>query len=515
MKNALIRAFPSRELTLPAVLSGVLTAAAFPSTSFGPVIFVALVPLFTALLRERPTAHEAFRTGYVFGATCFLLMLWWIARLIPSADVTIPGILTPALIILVSYLALYPAAVAALTVLTARDNAIAFVFGAPALWTILEMLRASGELGFPWGQAGYALAMTPQLIQLASVGGVTLLTYLIVLVNALLALVFVGRGRFAGVIGAVAGMIVIGALALQGKNALGNTAMSPAPKMRVAVVQPDVDLALKWKRSFSDSTLHLIERLTREAVGGGAAFVVFPETCAPVYLRRNKKYHLALSSMAQSYGVPIYIGFLDYRRDGPHGDINIYNSSGVFRADGGLELYDKVHLLPFGEALPLSSKLRWLKHIEFGQANFDPGPERAPLDAGPTRFTPLICFESVFPGACARGVRLGAHLLVNITNDGWFGNTPGPHQHAEMSILRAVEFRRALLRSANTGVSMVVAPTGRVVSHLGLFREGILFADVPLESSLTFYARHGERPLRLILLGMVALAALAGRRRPA
>ena len=169
--------------------------------------------------------------------------------------------------------------------------------------------------------------------------------------------------------------------------------------------------------------------------------------------------------------------------------------------------------LPFGEALPLGARYRWIRKIDFGQANFQPGPGGRPLSADGVRFTPLICFESVFPDLCREGVHEAPQLFVNITNDGWFGDTPGPYQHAQMAIARAVEFRRWLVRSANSGVSMVVATRrGRSSRRIGLYKEGILTADVALLSGETFYARHGDGPLVLASLAFLGIAAWLARR---
>jgi apolipoprotein N-acyltransferase len=209
------------------------------------------------------------------------------------------------------------------------------------------------------------------------------------------------------------------------------------------------------------------------------------------------------------------VGFLDHRYDGPERALNIYNSSGVFRTDGTLQKYDKRHLLPFGESLPLSTRWRWLRKINFGQANFQPGSPRPPLDAGTAKFTPLICFESVFPELCRDGVREGSELFVNVTNDGWFGDTPGPYQHGQMCIVRAVEFRRYLVRSANSGVSMVVTPAGEVRETIDLYRADVLTTDVARLSGTTFYARFGDRPLLAACVLVLAAVAVIGRRRGA
>ncbi len=258
-----------------------------------------------------------------------------------------------------------------------------------------------------------------------------------------------------------------------------------------------------------------LNAVLREATGeAGAEIVIFPETAAPVYIENSPVNKMRLIELARGLETPFYIGFLDHRFDGPDRAINIYNSSGLFRADGSLEKYDKRHLLPFGEALPLGSRYRWIRKIEFGQANFQPGPKRAPLTIEGVSFTPLICFESVFPDLCRDGVREGSELFVNITNDGWFGDTPGPYQHAQMAIVRAVEFRRWLVRSANSGVSMAVMPTGEVVASISLYKEGVLTLDVTLLSKQTFYARHGDLVLVLAALVLLGLATVLARRAP-
>jgi apolipoprotein N-acyltransferase len=302
---------------------------------------------------------------------------------------------------------------------------------------------------------------------------------------------------------------------LFGNGAVERAAALDGPTLRVAVAQPNIDLAIKWKPEFKDSTFDMIDRQALEAKEHGADFVVFPETCAPVYIENAPGYRSRLVGLSAWLGIPIYLGFLDHRYDGPDKALNIYNSSGVILPDGDILKYDKRHLLPFGEALPLAKRYRALRKIDFGQANFEPGPRRAPLAAGDGKFTPLICFESVFPYLCREGVEEGAQFFVNITNDGWFGDTPGPYQHAQMCIARAVEFRRYLVRSANSGVSMVVAPTGEIVELLDLYREGVLLADVKLLGGRTVYERFADTPLVLACLGLMGAAGLVARRRGA
>jgi len=507
---------PPLPLVFPALVSGVLVTLCLPVVSWWWLSFVALVPILIAVQKYRPERRESFRAGFLLGAACYFSMLWWIVKLIPSADVTIPWLMTPALILLVVYLALYPAFLLLILGPVTRWRFVPILLSAPSLWALFELARSRGELAFPWGSLGYTLTYVPSLTQLASVGGLVGLSFLIVAVNVLVSGVFVVRHAAGRTLCLLAAAGVVAGMWSYGETTIANFERAAAPKIEVAVVQPNVDLALKWKPEFKDSTFHLIDRLTQEAADGGADITFFPETSAPVYIDnpRNALYRQHLISLAERTGRPFFIGFLDYRYDGPAGAVNIYNSSGLFTPDGRIVKYDKTHLLPFGEALPLAWKYRWLQKIDFGQANFEPGTRTEPIDAGAIEFTPLICFESVFPYLCRRGVLEGSELFVNITNDGWFSDTPGPYQHAEMAVMRSVEFRRYLVRSANTGISFVVDPVGRVVARLGLFEEGILYAKVAPRTDLTVYARYGDWPLGAasVLLVLVALLVRGPRR---
>ena len=512
MKRIFSRILPPLPLILPSLISGVLVTLCFPVASLGPVSFLALTPMFAAVLHYRPGRKDAFRAGFLMGSACFVSMLWWIVKLVPSADVTIPWLMTPALILLVLYLSFYPAFhLLVLSALT-RWRLIPFLVAAPATWALFEVARSRGELAFPWGLLGYSLSNHAALLQTADVWGVFGLSFAIVSVNALAAGSVAARGpRAKAWCGLFAGLVA-GAMWLHGDTRMKRDEGPSAPTLRVALAQPNIDLAIKWKPEFKDSSFVMIEKQAAQARDEGADIVIFPETAAPVFIENGPIYKMRLIELARSLQIAVFVGFLDHRFDGPNRDINIYNSSGLFRPDGSLEKYDKRHLLPFGEALPLGSRYRWIRKINFGQANFQPGPPRDPLSENGVRFTPLICFESVFPDLCREGVHEGSELFVNITNDGWFGDTPGPYQHAQMAIVRAVEFRRWLVRSANSGVSMVVDPAGEVVSQIGLYKEGILMADVKLLSGETFYARHGDRPLVLASLVLVGLAAWLARR---
>ncbi len=509
MKVSPSRWFLPLSPSIPAVLSGVLLALAFPPVSIGPLAFVALVPLIVALHRTPYRSAVFFRAGHLFGATFFLAHLWWIARLSPDSSITVPWLMIPAVGALVAYLAVYPALFCLLLGMIGRGRPFLLVLLGPALWMILEWMRSSGELGFPWAAIGYALARYPTWIQGAAVLGVAGVGAFVVLVNMVWSSALLARGS-----GARSGLFAVGIAILLLYGISGRQAIDrydntvPQGEFKVALVQPNVDLALKWKPEFTDSTFRLIERLTREAAMLEPGLVVFPETSAPVFIRHNPRCRMRLEELARELGVGIFIGFLDGRHDGSGGALNVYNSSGLISPDGDLARYDKIHLLPFGEAIPFAWKFGWFRSLDFGQANFRPGPKVDPIPSSVGRLGPLICFESIFPGLSRRLAALGVDVFVNITNDGWFGDTPGPYQHNDMAILRAVENRRFLVRSANTGITMVVDPVGRVIRTLELGQEGILIEKIHHVDRTAFYTRHGDAPLMAASLLVIALGVL-------
>jgi apolipoprotein N-acyltransferase len=496
MKRRFMKWLPPLPLLIPAVVSGVLMTLCFPPFSAWPLCFVALAPLFAAVLRARPSRKESFKTMFVCGVAFYVTLMWWVVKLLPSAGATIPWILTPAVFIMAFYLSLYPALAFVLLAAITRWRLVSFLIAAPAAWVMADLARSQGELSFPWGVMGYALSDAPVLVQSASAVGLFGLTFLIVVVNALLGAVFVLRDTRLRVVSLVGAVFVVVCMWGQGRSAIADIETQSGETVRTAIVQPNVDLKIK-----------------REAAALDAKLIIFPETCAPLYIEgRNKTFKHRLTALSRELDVSVYLGFLDHRYEGVDANLNIYNSSGLFAPDGRVSKYHKNHLLPFGEQLPLSWKFRWLRKISFGQANFMPGPAREPVEAAGTSFTPLICFESVFPYLCRRGVQQGAELLVNITNDGWFGDTPGPFQHAQMSILRAVEFRRYLVRSANSGVSMVVDPAGRVQMSLGLYEQGILAVEIAPQSGRTLYSRFGDWPVFLFSVLLLVAAGFVARR---
>ncbi|MBD3180249.1 MAG: apolipoprotein N-acyltransferase, partial [Candidatus Latescibacteria bacterium] len=259
-----------------------------------------------------------------------------------------------------------------------------------------------------------------------------------------------------------------------------------------------------------------IEQLTAEAAEKGAGLVIFPETSAPISIRRSAGYRAWLQRIAKENGVDLLVGFIDHVYG--EGEWKSYNSAGLFNSEGKLTgRYYKINLLPFGEKIPFSSIFPRLENIRFGQANFKSGRRMTIFHSHAGDFGVLICFESTFADQSREYVRKGARFLVNVTNDGWFNSQRGPVQHSETAILRAVENGVFILRSANTGVSMYIDPAGRVLKKYGLNREGIIYCGVEGPSGRTPYNRFGNGIFYLMaaisLAGGVVLSWFSGSSR--
>jgi len=505
------------------LLSGTLLAFSFPPYPTRFLSLVAFVPLFWYFLRVFPRKVDlcsvspdkgmsrrrfvltsGLLTGFSFGVSFFSILIFWIANLIPESAVHNPKVILPGLVLLVLYLSCYHAVFTVILAALSSRFGIASLISAPALWSLVELARSRGELGFSWGVAAYSLAPYPMTVQGAAIYGVFGLSLMIVLFNLLVAFAVLGvGGGKRSRVSTVVLLVLLAAVHL----VWGKLEMSKVDSMfktqsgvKVAVVQPNTDLGIKWNPAYKDTIFSDLESLAREAALKGAGLVVFPETAAPVSFKVTPQYLHRLEDCARENGVDILIGYIDHTLRG--GAWQSHNAAGLISSRGVLvDSYHKINLLPFGEKIPFSQYIPALSRIDFGQANFIAGKKRTVFPSAAGRFSVLICFESTFSELTRLFVRDGAQFLVNITNDGWFGSERGPEQHAEMAILRAVENRVMLLRAANTGVSMIVDPAGRVKQKLGMGERGILFGRVVLSSSPTPFTRFGH----LIFLALVAV----------
>jgi apolipoprotein N-acyltransferase len=456
-------------------------------------------------------AGRAFLLGLLTGLVCFAGTVYWTSGVMARYG----GLSTPLSIavagLLVAYLALFPALFAlALHLLLARGG-VAWLWLAPVVWTASEYGRLRLFGGFPWVLLGYSQVEVLPIAQLASVSGVFGLSMLVVLVSTALVWPLVGRGwtRW-GAPAFVAGVVAV--VGLWGAARLADGGLTRAGRpLLVGLVQGNVPQDQKWDPARADAIFARYLRLTREVAGRGAELVLWPESSTPFSFGRSPE-TAAIRALAREHQVAILVGSDDW--ESADGATRIYNAAFLVGADGETKgVYRKVHLVPFGEYVPLRSLLFFARPLVQAVSDFSPGAGVNTLAMGETPLSTAICYEVVYPGLIREGVLNGSQLLTTITNDAWFGRSSAPWQHFAMASLRAIEQGRYLVRSANTGISGAVDPYGRVLVASDLFVAGAWVVPVRLLDATTVYARIGDvAGWGSTVLAALALLAMARRR---
>ncbi len=515
-----------------AVLCGVVSAAALPPLNLVPI----LIPAFTGLLwlldGTRRPRHAAV-IGWSFGFGHMAAGLYWvgIAFLVDSARF---GLIMPfAIAGLAAGMALFPAiAVYAMAVTGWRGPARVVLLA--TTWLVVEWLRSWVFTGFPWNLIGTVWDFSPAMLQLAAATGVWGLSWLTILAAAAPAVLPEtgdrgspgGPGRegrsgrvFIVTVFAMVGLVWAGgALRLQTAPALGTAVDS---NVRLRLVQASIPQALKWaperRRRNVDEQRQLSQRPELAPVQGPVqgpvpvpvTHIIWPETAVPYLLDRDPDLRRDLADIVPPGGLLITgAPRISDEADGSR----LWNSLQVLDGHGDIvATYDKHHLVPFGEYTPLRALLGSLK-LTVGSTDFSagPGPVTLTLPGLPT-VSPLICYEAIYPGQVVAAADRPKWLL-NITNDGWFGISSGPYQHFASARLRAVEEGLPLVRGANSGISAVVDPYGRIVGHLSLGQVGVLDAFLPLPiAGGTQYARFGNWVVMFLTFASISTTLILRR----
>lgn len=501
-----------------ALLSGVLSSLAFPPFGLRALVFVAPVPLLWALSGGAGIAiRRAFLLGWVAAAAQFVIILHWILGL-PSEEVTIPGIMIPALVFMAAYLGVFFGAAAALSVWIARRLALPLGLIWPLCVTLADLARSVGVLGFPWGVSAYALSTMTEVLQFTPLTGFWGLALWVALCGGLL-FELLCRHRLQRWVFAAAWIVVLIVPWLHGIVVLSRAPtdrIDGGRGVRLAVIQPNTSREIKWDPAYREIVVNDLLERTRRAGAMRPDLIIWPETAAPILLLQEPVYRAWVEATVDSLSVPLIAGTLDHRLE--DGESVSHNSAALFDADGVLvSRYDKQRLVPFSERMPFQDAIPWINALNFGQSNFTPGKECILFPVAGANFGCLICFESIFPELARAFSAAGATVLVNITNDFWFGDTAAPVQHAEMAIFRAVETRTPLVRCANTGISMVVDPWGRVSHRTETFVEAMIDVTVMPSHGDTFCVRNGDWLVHtlLALFGALVLASILRPRRSA
>lgn len=439
-------------------------------------------------------AWQGFLLGYVSGIIWYLGSCYWVFNTMHEYGEL--SVATSALLLIAYalYLGLYHGLFGLLVALTAaRRNGYSLraLLFAPFIWVAVELARTY-ITGFPWDLLGYTQIDNIPLTRIATVTGVYGLSFEIALVNTAVTAAFLVPRRKQPFLFAVCAVAII--LLHAGK--LYSPPATPTTQ-GVTLVQSNVPILDEpWSLDYELKTLRELSALSvrpKKEPSGTPELIVWPESPAP-FFSTDLHVRTTIADIARSTDSSIIAGTIGIRGfDDPSGKRELYNSASVITSKGTWAYeYDKIHLVPFGEYVPFADLLAFARKLTRDVGTFSRGKSREPLDIDGSHVGIFICYESIFPNEVRQFAHNGAEFFVNISNDGWYGDTSAPLQHLNMARMRAVENNRWLLRDTNTGVTAVIDPYGRRVAEAPRWQRTALQAAYDLEQETTFYTRHGD-----------------------
>jgi apolipoprotein N-acyltransferase len=493
-----------------AFASGMMLFLSFPKYGSGFVAWFALIPLFWAI-KEITSVRQAIVFGFIAGLVSHIGIIYWITYVVVSYGYLPIYLGIILMLLLACYLSIYTAIFAAGLVFFRQKVKLLFI--APVLWVCLEYIKSYLLTGFPWENLGYSQYLNTYLIQFADISGVYGLSFLIVLSNTVLFEAVAKRSGKEFLQAGVVALIIAGVLIYGvGRCRQVNSLLRNAAGIDVALIQGNIDQSIKWNEGFQKETIDIYEQLSLQNAPAGEGLVVWPETAVPFNFQEKNPFQKQIRGIAEKTKNWFVFGSTSYAESKV--DTDYYNSAYLLSPKGEIEgKYDKVHLVPYGEYVPLRDVFPFIKKLTAGMGDFTAGTGYYPLTLNKRKIGVLICYEGILPFAARTYKKDGVELLVNITNDAWFGATSAPFQHFSMAIFRAVETRLYLVRAANTGISAIVDPMGRTIAQTNIFEKASLKGNVKFSNIQTFYVHYGDILVMVcfVLVGLYFLLVLKGR----
>jgi len=481
------------------LLSALLLELAFAPFNQFYTAFFALLPLLYVLEKVK----NGFLAGLIWGIFYSIFSIHWLAL----NTGTFPWLATFSMLLAAVFLALNYGFIGMLfKMIYRKDNSLAFLF-LPFIWVAVEFLRSFGTFGFPWLSLGHSQAYNTAYVQMADIGGVYTISFVLLITNLFLFLMIknYSRRRLISLIIIILFPFIYGTIMM-------NSDLSSEKKLNFRIVQPNIPAKEKWIPANRLPIINKLDSLSRMDKDFQPDVIVWPETAVPYYLRSSTYFTHLLNQCAVDMNSTLITGALDFYYKDESDWHSSTNTVFVFepkKPTFNLEIYDKLHLVPFGEFTPGGSMFSWLNNMEYGQSEFSHRNFRKPLKmtSDSISFTPMVCYDSVFPHTARSFAAQGSKYNILITNDIWFGRSMGPYQHAAIAIVRAVETRRPLIRSANAGISMFIDEKGRVLDHLPLYTCGILDCSLSAGTHDSAYVKTGNlfgiSMSVIMLLGMI------------
>ena len=490
---------------------------------------MALVPLLVALGRPATARRRRpFLLGFLTGLAYFTGSLYWLTDVMTTFGGLGTGVAAGVALLLILYLSLYPGFAALVVGRGVRAFGPRALWAMPLAWMAGEYGRRHVITGFPWVPLGNSQIDVAPIAQAASLVGVDGLSGIVALGSVAIAWLIVGPAGRARVVPVAVVALVVAALAGWGaRRVAAGELVTAGTVVRVGLVQGNVAQGQKWDGAFADLIYRRYLAMSRQAVQRGSTLVVWPESATPFLFEEDAAAE-GIRLLARETGARLFIGSDQIERPRPAGPSpapptpgplrkpKYFNSAFLIQPTGSVGgVYRKMHLVPFGEYVPLENLLWFAGPLVEQVGGFSPGETLTIFHLREGRFSTGICYEVVYPEPTRAAVLQGSQLLTTITNDAWFGTSSAPRQHLDMARMRAIETGRWLARAANTGITATVDPYGRIRQQTALFQDAVLVDDVRLLDGTTPYVRIGDVCPWAGLVASLALLGLgvrAGRR---
>jgi apolipoprotein N-acyltransferase len=432
--------------------------------------------------------------AYLTGVVSSLGILYWVALVVVQYGGLSYGMGFLVLLLLCLAFSLFTGGFGLVVGILLRRWGPPGLLGAPLAWVAFEILRTHVFFSFPWCLLGYSQWASPAMIQIAPFTAVYGVSFALVATSSLLATAALAPRSRLGWGAALGALLLPLAVYLYGLVAIARAPL-PEGSLRVGLVQGNIPEEEKWQEGREVANLMRHEVLTRRASASGARLVVWPESALSFYFDSTPTIARELKDLVSLLRIRLVFGNDDADFDVQGRGGRYFVGAKMLDPSGTLSLrYHKIHLVPFGEYVPLKGLLAGAGVGKLVQqvSDFTPGDRFAVGEMEGRRLAVFICYEAIFPDLVRRFPKAGAELLVNITNDAWYGTSSAPFQHFAAVVFRAVENRRFVIRAANTGITAIVDPTGQVRARLGMFESTVLVRDVGFVTPPTFYALHGD-----------------------
>jgi apolipoprotein N-acyltransferase len=507
------------------LVSGVLLALSFPKYGHPAVAFIALVPLLIALSGwsgrgvaiRGVSARRGFVLGLIAGFIHFAGTVYWTGATVATfggLPVVVAAIVAA---LLAFYMAAYIAVTGAIVAMLTRQFGIGGLCLAPAAWVAMEYLRGIAFGGFPWIPLGNTMVTLLPIAQVASAFGVYGLSLFVVLVNVGFAVAALGPSLLSGsadrarLVAAGGTLAFIAMVSIWGGLRLADNGLTNGAPIKIGLIQGNIAQTDKWNPARADMILNRYLQLSKQAAANGAQFLMWPESATPFYFEEDPTGGV-VRGLARGLGMPLLLGSDEIEDATPP---RTYNAAFMLDTHGSTAaVYRKIQLVPFGEYVPFQRALFFVGPLVEAVSAFSRGTRVTMLPVEGHMISTAICYEVTYPALAREAVRQGSEMLTTITNDAWYGESSAAFQHFELAAMRAIEQGRYLARAANTGISGIVDPYGRVLVRTELFETAAVVGEAKFVQARTVYARIGDLVAYVSMaLTLLALAVAYQRRK--